>query len=97
MRGRRLNVDNLAMKRKLDRGECLDVNVEGIRIGTVGPSDLIDGTWHLREFQDNVDYCDAEGERWIWSIGKSMETGRIYASLDSRFYQCDGFECLFLR
>jgi hypothetical protein len=45
----------------------------------------------------DVDYCDSSSEAWIWSIGKSYETGKIWAALSAKFYQNDKFECLWLR
>ena len=38
-------------------------------------------------------------ELWIWSIGIEIDTGRVWASADARFYQAEeqGFNCAFLR
>ena len=49
-------------------------------------------------FVEDVDYCDAKREVWIWSIGKELTSaGRIFASTSGEFYQNPKFECLFLR
>ena len=82
---------NLRMKEKLDSGECIDVNVVGEPL--VG----FPGVWVMEDFLDNVDYCDAEGERWIWSIGHHKQDQKYYASLDGRFYQNPLFDCVYLR
>ena len=80
---------NRRMKEKLESGECLDVR----KIG-----EPIDGeTFRLMFYRDGVDYCDAEAERWIWSIGRSRAEDKIIASVDARFYNNPMFECLWLR
>jgi hypothetical protein len=80
---------NQAMRRALDAGECLDVLKEGQRIQ--------EGLYRLKRFVEDVDYCDSELEQWIWSIGLEKETGEIYASNGTTFYQNEKFKCLFLR
>lgn len=80
---------NKAMQRKLRSGDCLDVRKVG--------EEIAPGIYQLREFQELADYCDAEKEAWIWSIGRHDKTGIIYASLDARFYQHPEVTCLFLR
>ena len=80
---------NKAMEQMLKKGEALDVLKEG--------SEVERGLYELREFKDDVDYCDAKNEAWIWSIGKSDETGQVFASTGTDFYQREGWECLFLR
>ena len=79
---------NLSMERKLRAGEAIDVSK--CKRNT-------DGDYILTEFNDNTDYCDAKTETWIWSIGKSRETGIILASSSTKFYNNPKFECLFLR
>lgn len=80
------------MKEKLETGDCLDVN----RIGT-----QVEGfegvAWELKEFIDDRDYCDASGEKWIWSIGRRVTDQRIFAAIDTRFYGNPMFRCLWLR
>lgn len=101
-------LSNRSMARKLESGECLDVRKEG-RPATGEDAEKEDGDYIgtvivgqptvfvLSRFVDGKDYCDAESESWIWSIGKSKKTGVIFASTDTRFYQNDDFESLFLR
>lgn len=57
-----------------------------------------DGSYALPErfFVEDIDYCDATQEVWVWSIGKFVD-GSIHAALDSRYYQAEGIECLWLR
>lgn len=84
-----LRMSNKAMMRKLLAHEALDVCVEG--------QEVEPGIYQLRRFCDGVDYCDASKEKWIWSIGKREGDGEIFASTDTRYYQNNNFECLFLR
>jgi hypothetical protein len=76
------------MERMLKKGEALDVRKEG--------KEIAKGLYELRRFVEDVDYCDAEKEAWIWSIGKDAD-GKIFASTGTDFYQVEGFDCLFLR
>jgi hypothetical protein len=55
------------------------------------------GDFILTAFQEDVDYCDAEREEWIWSIGRDRKSGEILASTSGKFYQNPSYECLFLR
>ena len=78
-------------KRKLENEECIDIakcrtNAAGIVQYNLG------GIFH-----EDVDYCDAEREEWIWSIGKHNKTGEYHAATDTRFYQHTQYECVFLR
>lgn len=86
---RQVATSNLAMKRKLDTGDCLDV----LKIGTL----VEPGVYELRQFFENVDYCDASKESWIWSIGKRASDGKVFAAVDARYYQAADYECLWLR
>jgi hypothetical protein len=88
---------NLAMARKLDKGEALDVekHLAPPDPADVGPAFV--GVYRLERFVDDVDYCVGSTERWIWSIGKRLTDGAIFAAVDGRFYQNPAFECLFLR
>lgn len=56
-----------------------------------------DGDYILPDYADDVDYCDAKTEEWIWSIGRDLKTGQILASTSPKFYQNTGYECLWLR
>lgn len=79
---------NRAMAEKIRKGEARDVS----------PYIQPDGTYALpaRFFVEDIDYCDASSEEWVWSIGKFAD-GSIHAALDGRFYQVEGIECLWLR
>ncbi len=80
---------NLRMREKIAKGEAIDVS----RYPTYG------GAFILPEgvFMENIDYCDAKGERWIWSIGRRKSDGVVLASCTAEFYQNANFECLWLR
>jgi hypothetical protein len=82
-------MENLAMKQMLANGDCINVRAIG--------KEIFPGLYELNSFTDNIDYCDAERELWIWSIGKDKTSGRIVASTDGRFFQNPEFECLWLR
>ena len=87
---------NQAMARKLASGEAIDV--EKI-VGLVTPEagELYAGTFCLDRFVEDVDYCVGSTEQWIYSIGVRLSDGAIFAALDSRFYQREGFDCVWLR
>lgn len=53
--------------------------------------------YHLSRFVEDVDYCDADLEVWMWSIGQRKSDGAILASRGTEFYQNPEFECLWLR
>jgi len=79
---------NRRMQEKLAKMECLDV------------SQCLtneEGAYLLTDFKEDVDYCNAKTEAWIWSIGRENSTGLIYAAHDSRFYQNVDYTCLWLR
>lgn len=80
---------NLRMCEKLNLGECIDVRQIGREIGN--------GLFVLDEYKDGVDYCDAQTEQWIWSIGKRIEDDVIVASLDTSLYMNPQFVCVWLR
>jgi hypothetical protein len=78
------------MQEKLAKGEAIDVS----------PCKRTpEGHYILSEFDENenMDYCDAKAEYWIWSIGKNYATGEILASTNNNFYQNNEYKCLFLR
>ena len=91
------------MQRKLEKGEAIDISafpkVQG-------------GDYLLRDFTDGVDYCDANAEQWIWSIGRPLKKMAVQgsdnvvwildqndylASQSNRYYQNPDFECVWLR
>lgn len=88
-------VINRAMERKLKAHRAIDVS---------GCERTATGDYLLREFVDGVDYCDAQSEEWIWSIGKllrplpsvmannerrELPAGAFLASLTARYYSPD--------
>jgi hypothetical protein len=80
---------NKRMAEKLTDGRALSVLAIGDSIGG--------GLYKLREFVDDVDYCDPAAEAWIWSIGRNRATGEIFASTSGGLYQDEAWECLWLR
>lgn len=82
---------NLRMEEKLKAGECLDVN----KIGKPHPQ--MPRVWILPEVIDGMDYCDAAGESWIWSIGRNIKTGEILAARDERYCHSKLEECVWSR
>jgi hypothetical protein len=79
---------NLRMREKLNDGRVIDISV---------CKRTPEGYYILTEFVEDVDYCDAKNEYWIWSIGKNYATGEILASTNNNFYQNNEYKCLFLR
>ena len=80
---------NKAMERKLNEGECLDIS----KCSREGKYYII----NHNQFIDDVDYCNAKEETWIWSIGRRYSDGIILASHSADLYQNPDFECLWLR
>jgi len=78
---------NKSMRRKIENGDAIDV----------GGFPTYGGAFVLPVFVDDIDYCDAKRERWIWSIGRRKSDGVILASCTDEFYQNAEFECLWLR
>lgn len=99
-------MNNKAMERKLQTGECIDVS-DCRRTER--------GDYILAGFREDIDYADAKTEEWIFSIGRVMrvypvtfedkstgmiEPGTYLASTDARHYSAgdsDFVECLWLR
>lgn len=81
---------NQHMARKLSSGEAKDVSPYRTQVGTY---ELPDGF-----YEEDHDYCDAERDAWVWSIGREKTTARrTFAALDARFYMVDDYDCLWLR
>ncbi|HEY1900753.1 MAG TPA: hypothetical protein VGG49_13275 [Steroidobacteraceae bacterium] len=57
-------MNNKAMERKLQDGNAIDI--AGCERTSVGDY-VLD-----RLFKDDIDYCDAAREEWVWSIGKTL-------------------------
>jgi len=81
-------MQNKAMERKLQNGDAVDVS---------GFARDKDGNYVLPDYADGIDYADKQREDWIRSIGRRRSDGVILAATDTRFYQNDAFECLWLR
>lgn len=79
---------NQAIQRKIQHGEAVDVS---------GFVRTVDGDYILPDYADDIDYCNAKTEEWIWSIGRHRESGQILASTTQKFYLNPAFECLWLR
>ena len=79
---------NFAMQAAIRAGDC--INLEQCRRNE-------DGDYVISVFIENVDYCDAATEEWIWSIGRHNSTGQILASTSGKFYQNPDFTCLYLK
>lgn len=79
---------NKRMAEKLRTGEAIDLSERPL---------TAEGFYKLDNFIQDVDYCDAKTEAWIWSIGISYASGEILAATSSVFYQNPNFECLWLR
>lgn len=83
---------NYPMQRMLKEGEAIDIS-----------GCPREGKYYIlaRERNDmnyqGMDYCDAQIERWVWSIGVRKSDGVTLASLDNDLYQNPDFDCLWLR
>lgn len=86
---------NQAMLRKLRSGEARDVE-KMLALDQTQSGELA-GTFRLDRFVDDSDYCVGSTEQWIWSIGRRLTDGEIFAAIDTRFYQNPEFHCLWLR
>jgi hypothetical protein len=78
------------MAERIRSGEAVNVRDIGCEIEP--------GLFKLTNFDDvSLDYCDADNEAWIWSIGENRKTKEILAATDARFYENPEYECLWLR
>lgn len=82
------DMHNRRMADKLERGDAIDVS---------GCPRTEAGDYILPEFVEDVDYCNARTEQWIWSIGRELATGEIHAAHSAKFYQNPAYLCLWLR
>lgn len=81
---------NRAMQRKLYAGQAVDLSGQKDEGGR-------GEAYRLSMFEKGVDYCNAETEKWIRSIGRCKETGETFAACDRRYHGDPAFDCLFLR
>jgi len=86
---------NLRMEEKIKKREALDLS-KCPRIGESYVMTNLFGEVHVK-FIDGMDYCDAQTEQWIWSIGHSLHSPLILASTSGIFYENHNYHCLFLR
>lgn len=91
-RGREMQ--NRRMFEQLVAGECLDLN-DCVR--TPDGDYILDDRHHVNGEYTGTDFCNAETEQWIWSIGRHLETGVVIASHSNWLYQHPEFECVWLR
>jgi len=80
---------NLAMRDMLMKGEAIDVS----QFDRTRP----EGFYVLPDFNGDKDYCDAQRELWIMSIGQHKKTRQILASPTTVLFRHPDYECLFLR
>jgi hypothetical protein len=95
---------NKAMQRMLDAGKALDVSKAR---RTAAGDYILDASWG--KFMEEVDYCDATTETWIWSIGKvlrplpsvmadgtreTLQPGTFLASTSGRHYSAGESEAI---
>jgi len=77
-----------SMAEQAASGRCLDVELFGRR------HPHHDGVWELLHYQPGVTYRVGSTETRICSIGRERHSGRIYASVDERFWLDAAFESL---
>lgn len=80
-------MNNKAMERKIQNGECIDLSVY--------PND--GKHYIITRFIEDVDYCDAKNETWMWSVGRRISDNVLIASTTTDLYQNPEYECLWLR
>ncbi len=91
-------MQNKAMERKIKSGNAIDLkDCERIDAPSTSEGNHKNAYYILKDFEDDMDYCDSSSESWIWSIGRRKSDGVILASTTSDLYQNPDFECLFLR
>lgn len=96
-------MQNQAMRRKLQKNEAVDVSK---------CERTITGDYILPTFQSDKDYCNAETEQWIWSVGcltvdlpsvmfngerRTLSKGTYLAAESAKWYQNSVCECVWLR
>jgi hypothetical protein len=81
---------NRAMRDRLERGECVDLS-------TCARTAQGDYIVPVDVWQEDMDYCNADTEEWIWSIGRSHADAQIIASHSNYLYLNPDYECLWLR
>ncbi|GJQ43986.1 MAG: hypothetical protein JETCAE03_34840 [Ignavibacteriaceae bacterium] len=79
---------NLRMQEKINSGECIDLSE---------CQKTPEGYYIVKNFIDGIDYCNAQTEEWIWSIGINNETNEIHASHSANLYENPKYKCIWLR
>jgi hypothetical protein len=64
-----------------------------IDVRNVG-TEIMEGLFELRSFDDRATYFDGITRRRIGSIGRDVFRGRILAAIDDRFSNHPNYECL---
>lgn len=86
---------NRAMARELASGKAIDLADAGLLVEGTDEHPIV---FQLPVFLGlGIDYCHSPTELWVWSIGRELSTGRVLAAFDTRFCDCEHFECLWLR
>lgn len=93
-------LSNLSMERALVNGECRDVSA--CDRTPAGDYILRDEVRAIVIEQDtrnrgDTDFCDANTESWIGSIGLHRDSQVVLAATSGKFYQHSEYDCLFLR
>ena len=92
---------NLRMYEKVFKEEALSVHERPLIVNVndvpQGLFPFVEMSYLLPEFVEDVDYCNIDSGRWIYTIGKHKQTDLIFASHDNRFYDQSDYICLFLR
>jgi hypothetical protein len=82
-------VKNPIVRKNLSSGNLIDVNDIGYEVEN--------GVFKLNRFVKDANYFDSKNNKNIFSIGKSLSTGEIFASHDTRYYNNDDYDTLYLR
>lgn len=83
------HVQNPIVRKNLNSGNLIDVNDIGYEVEN--------GVFKLNKFIKDSNYFDSVNNRNIFSIGRSLSTGEIFASYDTRYYNNDDYDTLYLR
>ncbi len=94
-------VNNRSMAEKLKSGLAVDLK-DCDRVSSSewpGEAYLISDQKVISRLEEDVetDFCDSKLESWIWSIGRRIDDGKVFASTDVCFYEHLDFFCMWLR
>lgn len=82
-------VKNPWLRKALRDGRVIDVRQSGTEVEP--------GVFRIEKFYPGVDYYDSRREAPIFSIGKDVASGEIFAAHDLRFYDDPDYECLYVK